>query len=55
MPWEEHSSSEPHGCEGDVYSMTGLFRVVGFGTALSGASCMDSRVTTMIWKQSHFL
>lgn len=37
-----------------MYSVTGLFRVVGFGAALSRARCMGSRVPTMIWKHIFF-
>lgn len=35
--------------------MTGLFCMVGFGAALSGARCMGSRVPTMIYKHLYFI
>lgn len=35
--------------------MTGLFCVVGFGAALSGARGMGSRVPTMIYKHLYFI
>lgn len=44
MPREDHSNSESLGSDGDRYSLPGLFWVVGFGAALSGARCMGSRV-----------
>lgn len=54
MFWEEYFSFEFYGCEGDVYFVIGLFRVVGFGVVLLRVKCMGFRVFIMIYKYLYF-